>query len=378
MFGIIRPCHHRLGDTMGAAWQAHLCGVCLALRDDHGHLARLVTNYDGLVVSALVEAQSPAGPARRAAGRCALRGMRTAEVATGDCVRLAATVSLVLAAAKVCDHVDDRDGVLGRYGMRTAARHLAGRWSRQGAASGDRLGFDTAVLVDAVDRQSDVEAAAGLGSPLLVVTEPTETATAAAFGYTAPLAGRPGNQAALSEVGRLFGRVAHLLDAVEDLAEDTAAGVWNPLSATGTSVAEARELCADAVLGISLALAEVEFTDGRLVHRLLGHELHRALRRTFDHGGKRCGGHPTAGAPGYPPQPGEPVPQPPGGAPTPAGFPSPFPQPGPAGFPDPSQPNVLHGGEVGYPGPPSPRRCCGACDCCDCCECCECLECCDC
>jgi hypothetical protein len=48
---------------------AHLRGLCLALRDDHGQLARTVTNYDGLVVSALVEAQSPATAAiRRTAG----------------------------------------------------------------------------------------------------------------------------------------------------------------------------------------------------------------------------------------------------------------------------------------------------------------------
>jgi hypothetical protein len=27
---------------------AHLCGLCLALRRDHGQFARVVTNYDGL------------------------------------------------------------------------------------------------------------------------------------------------------------------------------------------------------------------------------------------------------------------------------------------------------------------------------------------
>jgi hypothetical protein len=289
MFGIIRPCRHRLGDELGKAWQAHLCGVCLSLRDDHGHAARLATNYDGLVVSTLVEAQCAAAPTRRAAGPCALRGMRGAAVATGDSVRLAATVSLVLAAAKVRDHVTDRDGVAGRYGMRGAARRLAGRWSRQGAGVGGELGFDTAVLAAAVDRQAEVEAGAGLGSSPLAVTEPTETATGAAFGYTAVLAGRPDNQETLTEIGRLFGRVAHLLDAVEDLDEDAASGAWNPLTATGTDPAEARRLCEDAVLGIELALSEVAFTDGRLVHRLLREELRRAIHRTFDHPARKTG-----------------------------------------------------------------------------------------
>ncbi|MEU2185182.1 hypothetical protein [Streptomyces thermolilacinus] len=113
------------------------------------------------------------------------------------------------------------------------------------------------------------------------MTEPTETATAAAFAHTAVLAGRPGNAAPLAEAGRLFGRLAHLLDAVEDLDADTEAGAWNPLAATGTSLAEARRLADDAVYGIRLALRDADFVDDRLLHRLLAHELRRSVDRAF-------------------------------------------------------------------------------------------------
>src|SRR5215472_13942814 len=215
VFGIIRPCRHQLGSELSAAWQAHLCGVCLALRDDHGHAARLVTNYDALVVSVLVEAQSVAPPARRPAGRCALRRMRRAEIAAGDCPRFAAAMSLMLAAAKLRDHAVDRDGVASQGGVRAATDRLARRWARQGAQTGSELGFDTAVLTGAIGRQAQVEAEARPGSSMLAVTEPTETATAAVFAHTAVLADQPGNQAVLAEAGRLFGRIAHLLDAVE-------------------------------------------------------------------------------------------------------------------------------------------------------------------
>ncbi|BBZ40303.1 DUF5685 family protein [Mycobacterium conspicuum] len=285
MFGIIRPCRHRLGGELAAAWRAQLCGLCLALRDDYGQSARIATNYDGLVVSVLVEAQQTAQPTRRTAGPCPLRGMRRADVATGECVRLAAVVSLALAAARVRDHVDDRDGLIGAPGVRPAARRIAERWLHQGTDAGHTLGFDTGVLVAAMDRQADLEAAAGPGSSLLAVTEPTETAVAEAFAHTAVLAGRPANSEPLREVGRLFGRVAHLLDAVEDYRDDVARGKWNPLAATGTPVAEVRTLCDDAVLGIELALADVEFTDGRLPQRLLTRELRRAVSRTFAHSG---------------------------------------------------------------------------------------------
>ncbi|MYX36571.1 MULTISPECIES: DUF5685 family protein [unclassified Streptomyces] len=300
MFGIVRPCRHRLPEKLAISWTAHLCGLCLALRDDHGQLARVATNYDGLIVSVLVEGQAGrTRDGRRTAGPCPLRAMRTAPVAQGEGARLAAAVSLVLASAKVRDHMADGDGLLARRPVAAAARTVARRWDRAGAVTGSVLGFDTAVLVDAVGRQTAVEAAAGPGTSLLAVTEPTETATAAAFGHTAVLAGRPGNRAPLEEAGRLFGRLAHLLDAVEDLDADAAAGAWNPLTATGTSLAEARRLCDDAVHGVRLALRDVEFTDGALAHVLLAHELRRSVDRAF---GASCAHHPGPGGPGGPVQ----------------------------------------------------------------------------
>ncbi|MFJ6722136.1 DUF5685 family protein [Streptomyces sp. NPDC091259] len=358
MFGIVRPCTHRLGERFKFEWMAHLCGLCLALRGDHGQFARIVTNYDGLLVSVLTEAQSgPAPGSRRTAGPCPLRGMRTAAVADGQGARLAAAVSLVLASAKVRDHVADRDGLLARAPIAAAARRVARGWDRAGARTGASLGFDTAVLVDAVDRQGGIESLAGPGTPVLVVTEPTETATAAAFAHTAILAGRPGNAAALAEAGRYFGRLAHLLDAVEDRAADAEAGAWNPLTATGTTLTEARRLCDDALHGIRLALREVEFADAGLAHRLLVHELRTSVDRAFGTGG--CG-HTAVnssgqGGFGAAPQgyggPGA------GGAPYGSGGPyAPYPPAGP-GMPPPMGPGGpgWGGGGGGLP-PRKPRR----------------------
>lgn len=345
MFGIIRPCRHRLSAGLHADWMAHLCGLCLALRDEHGQLARVVTNYDGLIISALVEAQTPRTDLRRTAGPCPLRGMRSTSVARGEGAQLAAAVSLVLAAAKVDDHVEDRDGAFGRRPVAAAARRVATRWAKQGSRTGTRIGFDTAVLTEAVDRQGELERAIRLGDSALLATEPAELATAAAFAQTAVLAGRPGNAAPLAEAGRLFGRAAHLLDAVEDQQADAAAGAWNPLLVTGTSVEDARRLCDDAVLGVELALREVEFAQPALVHALLVHELRQAVRRAFGHGQQ-----PPPGWIGPGPRPPQHPPYPPQGYPPP-GYPPPgYQAPPPAPTPPPGAP----GGDG--PGGKPPRR----------------------
>lgn len=373
---------------------AHLCGLCLALRGDHGQFARVVTNYDGLLVSVLTEAQAPRVTAdgwRRTAGPCPLRGMRTASVAQGEGARLAAAVSLVLASAKVRDHVADGDGLLARRPVAVAARRVAASWGRAGERGGAAVGFDTAVLVEAVDRQVGIEALAGPGTSLTAVTEPTETATAAAFAHTAVLAGRPGNAAPLAEAGRLFGRLAHLLDAVEDRESDAAAGAWNPLTATGTPLTEARRLADDALHGIRLALRDVAFVDGRLAHLLLAHELERSVDRAFgtqscghEHGPEGAFGPPTGPyaprGPVDPHAPGNPY----GGNP----FGGEPPWPGKRGF--------WAGCAVAlglcctckvccadeFEGPWSRKKregwCSDGCDCCDGCQCCECCECCSC
>ncbi|WP_078957396.1 DUF5685 family protein [Streptomyces iranensis] len=396
MFGIIRPCRHRLSENLRTEWMAHLCGLCLALRGDHGQFARIATNYDGLVISVLVEAQAGRSEGRRrTAGPCPLRGMRTASVAQGEGARLAATVSLVLASAKVRDHVADGDGALARRPVAAAARRVAGRWDRAGERSGATLGFDTALLLDAVGRQEELESLAGPGTPLLTVTEPTETATAAAFGHTAVLAGRPGNRAPLEEAGRLFGRLAHLLDAVEDLAEDAETGAWNPIAATGTDLTEVRRLCDDAVHGVRLALKDTEFVgkgSGRLAHVLLVHELGRAVDRAFGTTGCAHTGGQGAGTPGTPGTPESSY-----GPPQ-----SPWINPGGPGGAPPEPPHGRRRGLIAgclvwtglcctcqvccrdpyhdpWSGQPREGLChkCG--DCCDCCDCCSnCGDCCSC
>ncbi|MGW4796296.1 DUF5685 family protein [Nonomuraea sp. NPDC004297] len=314
MLGIVRPCRHALCKGLFADWMGHLCGLCLALRDEHGHLSRLVTNYDGLLVSVLTEAQSPASASRRRAGPCALRGFKSADVVESEGVRLAASVSLLLAAGKVRDHVSDGDGAYARRPVAAGATRLAGRWSSAGTATAGALGFDPTPLTTAADRQALLERVPAQASPrrgLPELTVPTEDAVAAAFAHTAVLAGRPHNREALETAGRGFGRLAHLIDAVEDLADDRASGAYNPLAATGTGLDEARRHCDAAHAELRAAVDELDLPRPALTRALLVRETGTAISRAFTTAGTHTPGHPP-GHPGAPPE-GRPPKRDPGG-----------------------------------------------------------------
>ncbi|WP_433563712.1 DUF5685 family protein [Nocardia sp. CA-151230] len=406
MFGLLKPCAHRAvrHGIDPSAWQTHLCGLCLGLRDGHGQLARAATNTDAIVLEVLTEAQQSEPSARTGAGPCPLRGMRRAEVVAAGApgVRLAATASLLLGAAKIRDHVDDGDAH--RLARRPLTR-VSTRWHTRARAAAEPLGLDVEPLIAAIESQLRLENSPE--STLAELTAPTQLCAAELFAHTAILANRPENSDALREAGWHFGRIAHLADALEDLDADNAQGHFNPLSATGTTPERAHALVAESHSLLRAALARVALDRAATVRWILLDPLGGVVRKLGRAAGiahtcttRACRTHsatvseaaPRGGQPGAPftPQPGL-VP------------------PGPGG-PSTQRPSLLEGlGIIGtqyctgyacfkwHTGPCSGDRkapwidhcdcdgcdCCSNCNCggcdCDCCDCdcCDC-DCCDC
>ncbi|HET9656749.1 MAG TPA: DUF5685 family protein [Kineosporiaceae bacterium] len=388
MFGLVTPCRHALPGALRDAWTAHLCGLCLTLRDRHGQLARTTTNVDAVMVSVLVAAQRPELAATRTAKACLLRGMRPARVVRSDApaARLAGGVSLVLAGGTLRDHVADGD-------LPRTARPLAGRvgrrWETRGRAMLGELGLEAERLAGVAQRQAQVESDARAGD-LLVVTAPAEAAVSDALAHTAALAARPDNRAALAEAGRMIGRVVHLADALLDQPDDDRHGRWNPLTATRTAPSEAVAVIRRALErtratvdrldlpGLAPGAAPDAVVQAELARRLLGRELPRAVHRMLaraGHGGRVCGGRERCGGPVG----AEPSLDP--GAARPRVSPA-SPSVSPEGLP-PGPIQALSGPEParGRDGCCNWRRWCDSCDCdcdcCDCCDCCNCGDCCD-
>ncbi|MFB8008663.1 DUF5685 family protein [Nocardia sp. NPDC056000] len=274
---MLKPCAHsaaRYG-IEATAWQTQMCGLCLGLRDGHGQLARAATNTDAIVLGVLTEAQQTLTLERTEAGPCPLRGMRKASVAPADSpgVQLAATASLLLGAAKIRDHIDDGD--TRRLSKRPMA-HVAERWHNRARAAAAPIGLDIDPLITAIESQVALEES---GASLAELTAPTQLCAAELFAHTAILAGRPENTDALREAGWHFGRIAHLADAIEDIDEDRAAGRFNPLTATGTSTADAHALLRESNSLLKAALVTVGLDRTASIRWMLLDPLHGVVRK---------------------------------------------------------------------------------------------------
>ncbi|MGN6334382.1 MAG: DUF5685 family protein [Motilibacteraceae bacterium] len=140
MRGLLRPCRHQLDPQLRERWRAHLCGLCLTLRDTAGQAARVLTGYDVLLLSVLVEAQLGELP-REQAGPCPLRGFARASVvaASSNGARLAAAGALLAGAAGLEDKVEDGD--VARVARRPATR-AGRRLHRVGTGLAEQVGLD--------------------------------------------------------------------------------------------------------------------------------------------------------------------------------------------------------------------------------------------
>jgi hypothetical protein len=305
MFGVIQVCRHSLDDELQSQWQAHLCGLCLSLRNSRGQLSRAATNTDAVLLSVLVEAQQERPLERADAGLCPLRGMRTAKVvpAGAAAARLGATASLTLAAAKAQDVRAERTYALAMPTVRTRAVGLLAEPLRRRAFADEEMAsaVQVADLLAELGGQAAIERGTGPGDSVLTVTAPTATVTGSIFATAADVAGHPENAPALREIGAAFGSLAHLLDAVTDLADDRRSGSFNPIQATGTSMESVRRECARLVCRIRAGFDALSLVDGRLARILLVDGTHAAVHRAFgEQPAQRCSNPTTDGRSGQP------------------------------------------------------------------------------
>ncbi len=262
-------------------WTGHVCGLCLTLKNRHGHFSRLTTNYDAALLSALYDAQT-LSPQSERLSYCPLRNSFKAKVIASDNpgVRYAASMALMMASSKIKDHILDNE--TGLRHIRGIATGVADRWMRSARKNAAVLGFDADRIEHQVHRQIEVEAQKN--RDFFLYAEPTELAVGAAFEHTAVMADRPENRDALRKMGNMFGRIIYLLDSYEDYASDIEAHKFNALAASFTETewrAQAVDIFHQAYGALKKNFQRLDLPRPDLVHALLIRKLKRTGQRNL-------------------------------------------------------------------------------------------------
>ncbi|XOF32761.1 MAG: DUF5685 family protein [Candidatus Electrothrix sp. YB6] len=271
MFGVLRHAGCVMAPEEQQEWTGHVCGLCLALKNQYGHFARLTTNYDAALLSALYDAQTTQLQNSRIS-YCPLRSSRRrrAKIITPDNpgVRYAAAMSLIMASSRIKDHIQDNETGL-RY-IRGPASGVAERWMRAARKGAAELGFAAERITQLLQHQTEVEARTG--REFSVYAEPTEQAVGAAFEHTAVLTEQPGNRDGLRAAGRMFGRIMYLLDSYEDYGQDLAAHRFNALAASFPAAEwrpQAVRLFRQAYADLKKHVSRLDLSSPALIHALL-------------------------------------------------------------------------------------------------------------
>lgn len=218
MFGYVRPVLNELSQEQRDAYKSAYCGLCHAMGERHGWLARFTLNYD-FTLLALLHYGSSAGETT-VCRRCPAHPFRKKRTCLcGNALEIAADESMILTWHKLSDDVADRNLIFG-----IPYRIL--RWCfRKGyrRAVQARPEFDSAVSREMKrlgqlerERSSQLDRTADTFAKIL----------SAAAECCEENRRRP-----MEQMLYHLGRWIYLIDAWDDMQEDRKAGRYNPLDA---------------------------------------------------------------------------------------------------------------------------------------------------
>lgn len=216
MYGYVRPLKGELKVSEYESFQSVYCGLCHCLKERGGFAARFVVNYDFTFLAMLLSEQSQSHCEKK---RCPARLWGRKNCLCPDtALETAADYSLILSRWKLLDGLQDKPF------FKTLHLRVAMALTRRAyrAAAARQPGFLQAV-------QENI----GALNVLEKQKSPSLDASADKFAQIlracAASVGDEKRRRALEELLYHLGRVVYILDAVDDLPEDSKNGNYNPL-----------------------------------------------------------------------------------------------------------------------------------------------------
>lgn len=290
MFGYIRTFNPELRVRELGQYRAVYCGLCHALGRRYGPLARFTLNYDMTFLALLRLTAKETCPTfeRKRCPRHPLK--KQACACGGEALDEAADACVIFFYYKLLDTMADARGFKRFSAMLT--RPAAALWRRKAA----RRAPETEQLAETYfHAQRDAERRK---TPVLdEVADPTARMLSALLARDAE---GGAERRVLGRLGYFLGRYIYLMDAVDDLSDDLAAGVYNPFAAafspqTGQNIKDAMDTARELLnacryeIGAAAALLPNGAFDG-VLWNIFTFGLERMQRQVFEKKGGRAEG----------------------------------------------------------------------------------------
>lgn len=217
MFGYVRPYKPELKVKEYELFRAAYCGLCWALKEKYGGMARYIINYDLTFLAMLLTGQDCSPEICR--GRCPASPCRKKQyLKSGAAFETAADCSVILTYWKLKDAAAD-GGFKEKLLSIPAAAALKGKYKKAAAAQPEFAEITHSMLAELAELEkskcASLDAAADKFAKIL---------EAAAIGSESE-AGRR----VLGQMLYHLGRYIYILDAVDDYSDDAKSGSYNPL-----------------------------------------------------------------------------------------------------------------------------------------------------
>ncbi|MBZ0319971.1 MAG: DUF5685 family protein [Anaerolineae bacterium] len=243
-------------------YRLHMCSLCHTLGDHYGHMARLLTSGEMILLNLLTSAQTPT-PSEIVMRRCPLNPTRHVRTQSDTASEFAAQVAVSLADVKIADDLSDAPGPRAHL-----AHWLLSRPADAARQALQELGFDTATFAELTATQAAAEQDDSADP-----AHPSALISAQLFAHTAHLAGIPENAEALAVIGANYGAYIYLMDAYTDYPQDMVKGTFNPLRRYTTTTNGGFELTPS---GQTWLLSRFEAIRAAIVEQLPRLQLYRA------------------------------------------------------------------------------------------------------
>jgi hypothetical protein len=235
MFGLMKTRTCSLSPELKRHRRLHYCGTCKTIGGLYGQPARALLNHDTVFLAELLSALSGADRQldewNRAYQSYNCLALPRSTAAMPLVLRYAAAATLTLTEFKLADHILDSNQRRWRVARRVFSKSFG-----QAAAQLAEWDFPVADLRRALRSQEAREARArnASSSPddaLDDLAEPTAHATAIFLAHGAQIVGVASATASMRRVGRAFGALIYLLDALEDYGKDARSDDFNAIRA---------------------------------------------------------------------------------------------------------------------------------------------------